>query len=179
MINTLKKTIVNILVTTSVVIMVLPVIWYILDVFGADIMFGTTLIDGDNPVLILKNAKDIPFMTLFLRGENAFIINITNMYEIFFMNTIIYFGHLFTRKFESSYVILEYLLDLTYVVIVVIVFGVLFKWIYITPIWVLAVMGIVIYSFLVLLGITRIKRDAKELNKLLQERKEKNVDIVT
>lgn len=148
MIETIKKTIINIMVTTCAVLLLLP-LWIIIQYINKPDTY------------ILYNLFEIQF---------KFAIN---TYQILLANIVIHLGLLLTRKFESTYAVFEYLLDISYIILVLIVFGILFKWIYSTPIWVLAIMGVVVYIFNILLNFIRIKKDAKDLNSLLQKRKEK------
>ncbi|MDR0322900.1 MAG: DUF3021 family protein [Treponema sp.] len=88
---------------------------------------------------------------------------------------VIHLGLLFTRKFESKYYFLEYLLDIGYIMAVLIVSGAVLGWYDFTPIWILAVMAIVIYFFGLFANIVRTNEDVKEINKLLQKRKERKI----
>jgi len=94
-------------------------------------------------------------------------------FQVLLANTIIYSGLFFTRKFESRYAILEYLLDISLVIVVVLVFGTIFEWYKDFP-WLLAIMAIMIYIFGLLTGLVRARKDIKDINELLKKRKEKD-----
>jgi hypothetical protein len=106
-------------------------------------------------------------------------ITVRTFFEIFGANIIIHLGLILTKKFESSYAVLEYLLDVSYVIIVLVAFGFIFDWFSSVPSWYLAIMAVVIYAFGIFIHIARIKKDADVLNKLLQEHKQKNATTVT
>ena len=131
----MKRTAVNIMVTTGTSILILALI--------AAIIGGTSL-------------------------------NLSAIYQTFLANIVIHICLFFTHKFESKYIVLEFLLDTSSTIAVLVVFGAIFGWFNFTPIWVLAVMTIVIYTFGLITNIFRLREDAKEINKLMQKRREKN-----
>ena len=155
MIEVIKKTLINIMVTTSAVIMFLPVV-------------------GVAVIAVAERKGILIILTAFINGDISGKISAGTIYEIFIVNSIIHFGFLLTRKFESSYVALEYLLDVGYTISVLVVFGLIFNWNSTIPLLFLAIMGVIVYSFNVLLGIIRFNKNAKELNELLQKRKERH-----
>jgi len=140
MIDKIKKTIINIMVTTSAAIMLLAVF--------------AVIIDGK-------------------------AIRINTHFEIFGACIVIHLGLIITRKFESSYAVLEYLLDISYIFAVLFTFGFLFDWFSTITIWYLIIMVVVIYTFGSFINIVRIRKDADELNKLLLKRKEKHINNAT
>jgi len=77
-------------------------------------------------------------------------------------------------KFEIRNLILEYLVDISYIIAVLIVFGLIFDWYSAIPVWLIVAMAVVIYIFAMIFTVTKIKNDAKELNQLLQKRQEKD-----
>jgi len=150
MIEAIKKTIINSMITTCVVVMLLPVAWV---------------------ALTVARGIDKPIFAALMSGDILVRISANTIYEIFLVNVIIHFGFFLTRKFESLYIVLEYLLDLGYTVLVLVLFGIVFNWYYAIPIWLLAIMGVLVYAFHVLIGILRLKKDANDLNGLLKKRK--------
>ncbi len=133
--HNIKKTIMNIMITTCAALMLLAVF---------------ALINGGRAV--------------FLR----------TFFEIFGANVLIHLGLMLTKRFESSFAALEFLIDISYTIAVLIVFGIVFNWYSSTPVWYLIIMAVVIYAFGVFINIIRIKKDADELNALLQKRKNKH-----
>jgi hypothetical protein len=106
-------------------------------------------------------------------------INVITFFEIFAANIVIHLGHILVKKFESSYAILEYLLDLSYIIAVLVVFGLIFDWYSTIPVWYLIIMALVIYAFGTFINIVRMRKNADELNKLLKKYKDRNSSTVT
>jgi len=92
------------------------------------------------------------------------------VFEIFAANIIIVFGLYLRWKFEIRYLILEYLVDISFIIAVLVVFGLVFDWYSAIPVWLLVVMAVVIYMFATIVSVAKIRKDADELNKLLQTR---------
>ena len=97
--------------------------------------------------------------------------------QIFAANIVINVGLFILWKFEIRYTILQYLLDVTYIIVVLVVFGLIFNWYFTVPVWLLAVMAVVIYALATIITITKFRKDTNEINKLLQKRKEKQGDF--
>jgi hypothetical protein len=95
------------------------------------------------------------------------------VFEILAANVVIILGLFLRMKFEIHNLILEYLVDISYIIAVLIVFGLIFDCYSAIPVWLLVVMAVVIYIFAMIFTVTKIKKDAEELNKLLRARKEK------
>jgi len=131
---------------------------------------------------IKRKIMDIMFTTctaLMLIAVFAVIIGykeiyVNTLFEIFAANIVIHLGLIITKKFESSYAILEYVLDVSYIIVVLIVFGLIFDWFSSIPVWYLVIMAIVIYAFGIFINIAKIRKESDDLNKLLQKRKNKN-----
>jgi len=114
--------------------------------------------------------------SLLFKVEITFV---PTVFEVFAANIVIILG-LFTRwKFEIRNIILEYLVDISYTIVVLVVFGLIFDWYSAIPVWLLVAMAVVIYIFAMIFTVTKIKNDAKELNKLLQKRQEKQTDTAS
>lgn len=102
--------------------------------------------------------------------SGAQFLLIHSVFQSFIVNFIIHIGLLLTHKFESSYAILELMLDIGYMVAVVIIFGAIFNWYSSTPIWVLAIMTTIIYFAGILLNMVQVRHEVEEINELLQKR---------
>jgi hypothetical protein len=100
-------------------------------------------------------------------------ITVPTVFQIFGANIVVNFGLLLTNKFECRYVIVEYLLDISYIIAVLVVSGAIFDWYSSTPVWVLVIMAVVIYIFTLIISMNKLRNDTKEINKLLQKRREK------
>lgn len=94
---------------------------------------------------------------------------ISSVFESFLANIIIHAGLLLLHRFESQYALLEYTLDISYTVTVVLVSGAVFDWYRSTPIWMLVVMSVIIYLIGMLLGIFHMRKEIEEINHLLKQ----------
>lgn len=104
-----------------------------------------------------------------ISGAQFLLIN--SVFQSFIVNFVIHIGLLYTHRFESSYAILEFMLDIGYMEVVVIIFGAIFNWYGSTPIWVLAIMTTIIYIVVVFLNMVQMRQEVEEINELLQKRK--------
>jgi hypothetical protein len=93
--------------------------------------------------------------------------------QIFAANIVINAGLFMLWKFEIRYIILQYLIDVSYIIVVLVVFGAIFDWYSVVPVWLLAAMAVVIYILGTIITITKFRKDTDEINELLQKRKEK------
>lgn len=94
-------------------------------------------------------------------------ISFYNVFTTLGVNIVLHLGLLLTHKFESKYFVLEALLDIGYIVIVLSIWGALFDWM---PIWMLAIMGVLIYLISLHLSMVRIRAEVSAINKSLQRR---------
>jgi len=131
--------------------------------------------------------RKIVFNTMFTTGA-AFVILavffvifdlkfilVPTVFQIFTANIVINAGLLLISKFESRYAIVEYFLDISYIIVVLVVFGAIFDWYSAVPVWVLVVMAIVIYLFAIIISMNKLRNDTKKINELLQKRREKDI----
>jgi hypothetical protein len=101
------------------------------------------------------------------------------VFEVFAANILIILGLFMRWKFEIRNIILEYLVDISYTIVVLVVFGLIFNWYSAIPVWLLVGMAVVIYIFATIISVTKIKKDAKELNILLRKRQEKQANTAS
>ena len=106
-------------------------------------------------------------------------IPIITIFQIFTANIIINIGLYFRSKIEIRKFLLEFFIDVSYIIIVLLIFGYIFDWHSYVPVWYLAMMASVIYIISVITTVVKIKNDTKEINDLLQKRKEKNTNIAS
>lgn len=102
-------------------------------------------------------------------------ITVTTVFEVLGANIVINLGILLLHNLDTRYLILEYLIDICYIIIVLVTFWKIFGW-YNTPILVLVIMAVVIYAFASMLDILIIKKETKIINELLQKRDENTDD---
>ncbi len=105
---------------------------------------------------------------------NAKFLFISSVFQSLLANIVINAGFCLTSKFESKYAALEIALDISYTIIVLIIFGAIFDWFTNgTPIWILIIMAVLIYLFGILISLFRIREDIETINQLLQNRNNK------
>jgi len=91
--------------------------------------------------------------------------------QIFAANIVINVGLFLRWKIEIRYIFLEYLINVSYIIVVLVAFGAMLNWFSVVPIWLLVVMAIVIYALAAIISITKSRKDTEEINELLQKRK--------
>jgi len=119
-------------------------------------------------------------LTIFVRiviPGGTLLLN--TVFEILVANIVINLGLILTRKFENSYAVLEFSLDVSYIVAVLVVSGVIFGWYSTVPVWYLVVMAVAIYTFAVLTSLVRTRKDVREINELLRKRKKEQSDTAS
>jgi hypothetical protein len=139
----------------------------------------------------MKEIKNIIALIMFVTGAASVILAafsalfgveihfVPSVFEIFAANILIILGLFVRRKFEIRYMLLEYLIDITYTVAVLVVSGFVFNWYSSVPMWLLVVMAVVIYLFGMIIFFIRFKKDTNEMNELLQKRKKKQAETVS
>jgi hypothetical protein len=118
----------------------------------------------------------LAIFAVIIGGKSIYVHTIL---EILAANMVIHVGLFLIWKFESSYAVLAYFLDISYLIAVLVVFGVIFDWYSSVPVWVLVIIGLAIYLFGLCTNMVRIRKDLKEMDELLQRRKGKNAGNVT
>jgi hypothetical protein len=124
-----------------------------------------------NDIMFVTGAA-LVILTLFSLLLDVEIGFVPTVFQIFAANIVIILGLFLRGKFEIRNIILEYLIDISWIIAVLIVFGLIFDWYSAIPVWLLVVMAVVIYIFAMIFTVTKIKKDAEELNKLLRARTE-------
>jgi len=125
---------------------------------------------------MVTTAATLVILSIFKIVFNQDYIRVRGVLEILGANAVINCGLLLTHKIESRFIILEYLLDISYIIAVLVVFGAVFNWYSTAPVWVLVVMAVMIYLFAIIITITRIQSSTRKINELLRKRREKNDD---
>ena len=124
--------------------------------------------------IIFTTGSSLVILAVFFLVFDIETMLVPTVFQIFGANIVINCGlFLMWKKVEIRYVLLEYLLDVGYIIIVLVVFGMIFDWYSAISVWVLAVMAVIIYILAITISINKIRRDTREINELLQKRKEK------
>jgi len=125
--------------------------------------------------ILVTTSLSLILLTLVMRfmhpGYDIFLSY--HLLNILGANIVIHMGLILTRKFESSFFLLELILDITYTTVVLIVFGFIFGWFVVTPVWVLAIMAVLIHITVILLSMARARSDAKRINTIIHMRDKK------
>ena len=102
--------------------------------------------------------------------SGAKFLCIDSVFQTFGANVVIHLGLILTNKFESKYLVLESFVDISYTIGILLAFGFAFDWFPYTPVWVLAIMAVVVYLIGYTINILRVREDVKIVNVLLQNR---------
>jgi len=100
-------------------------------------------------------------------------IFVSSIYQSLLANIIIHFGFQLLKIFESKYFMLEVLLEMSYVFVVLGICGFLFQWYSSTPIWLVAIMGVIVYTVGCAMNAKIINDDVKIINQQIKMRREK------
>lgn len=134
---------------------------------------------------IAVNVLATTALSIFLMCLVAIIRGFTLMgvfvpFEILLVNLLAHIGFILLDKIDMRYKILNYTVMLIYLIGIIVGFGFLFKWFVVNEIWVVCLVGVVVFSIALVVDLVRINRDASEINSNLQElRKRKNQDNIS
>jgi len=126
--------------------------------------------------IMFSTGSSLIILAVFLLFAGAEINYARAVLQIFAANIVINVGLFLRWKIEIRSIILEYLINVSYIIAVLVVFGLMFDWFSTVPVWLLVVMAFVIYALAAIISITKSKKDTDEINELLQKRKEKKED---
>lgn len=129
---------------------------------------------------LIKNTLAATGLTVLILAAIGTLIGarfvfISSVYQSLGVNLLIQLGLPLVRKRESNYFIVEALLDIGFVLLVLIPAGFAFDWYGNgTPLWIVILMGIVIYALGCTVDIMRINNDIKFINQKLKSRNGEN-----
>jgi len=103
-------------------------------------------------------------------ASRAKCIYIQTLFQVFAANAIAHFGLFITSRLELKYAAVKALLDIALITFMLLMFGMIFNWFTSTPIWLLAIMGFVMYAISAILNLFRMKHEAQEINALIKKR---------
>ena len=101
---------------------------------------------------------------------NAECLYIRTVFEALGANLAIHLCLLLLHQFELKYPIFEMALEVLIVIVISIVLGAIFQWFTSIPIWVLIIMGTVIYIVSLILNAMTMKQEAEKINTLITKR---------
>lgn len=101
---------------------------------------------------------------------HASCIFLETVFQAFGANIIAHVGILWIKKTELKNVVLEMVLEITWIVGILLVFGQNFHWFHSLSFLLLVGMGVIIYVLSLCLNLIQMKQDAKEINSLIKHR---------
>lgn len=101
---------------------------------------------------------------------HASCIYLETVFQAFGLNLITHLGITGIKKIESRNIFTEMVLEITFIVCELLVFGLLFRWFTSLSFLLLVCMGIVIYIISLFLNLLQMKQEAKEINLLIKKR---------
>lgn len=101
---------------------------------------------------------------------------LSSVYQTLLVNILIHVGLVFVRKIESKYFVIEVAIEIGYVMVIILVFGAVFKWFTNPPLWVIVLMGLVVYIICCLINIFHINGDISFINDQLKLRNAEQSD---
>ncbi len=110
--------------------------------------------------------------------NGARFLFISSVYQTLAANIVIHLGLSLLKRFECKYFIVEIVAELGYVLAVLAISGYVFGWYSSTPIWLLAIIGTVVYLLGSLINIFRVNSDVEFINHQLKLRKEQTNQII-
>lgn len=112
----------------------------------------------------------LSIVALFYKAEYLYL---KTVFQVLGVNILVHLGLVLIHKIQIKYVVLETALDVILITGALLAFGVIFDWFTSTPIWILVIMGIILYMASLLLNLLQMKKEAQELNALIKKRNEK------
>ena len=106
---------------------------------------------------------------------HAKCIYLQTTFQVLGINIIVHVGLIFLSKIEVKHTIIEIALDIALIMIMLFVFGSIFHWFTSTPMWILVIMGFIIYIVSVILNLLCMKQEAQEINALIKKRDRKKI----
>lgn len=104
---------------------------------------------------------------------HAQCIYLQTVFQVLGTNIMVHFGLFFLNKLEVKYAVFEIFLNITLILVMLFLFGSVFHWYTSTPIWVLIIMGILIYIASIILNLLCMQQEAQEINALIKKRNSK------
>lgn len=125
---------------------------------------------------IIKNSLATTGLALMILSIVAILYNgklicIETVFQILFSSLVINFILIFLKHFESKFFLVELFAEIGSTLTVLIVAGYWFNWYESIPIWVLIIIGIVVYLVGCLIDMFHITNDIRFINDQLMKRK--------
>ena len=124
--------------------------------------------------IVFTYGASITILSLFSLFIGLDTITVIMIFELLGANIIIHLGILLLHKLETRYLFLEYIIDTSYIIIILVIFWKIFNW-YLVPFWLIIASAIVIYIFTIILEFRTCQKETRMINELLKKRDE-NID---
>ena len=99
---------------------------------------------------------------------SAEFLCVKTVFQVFLVNVVAHLILLLMYKIEIKYFAVEVAVEIVLTVALSLLFGAIFNWYISTPLFVLVLMSIAIYMISIILNVLHMKREADEINKLIQ-----------
>lgn len=99
---------------------------------------------------------------------SAQFLCVQTVFQVFLVNVVAHLILLLMYKIEIKYFAVEVAVEIVLIIALSLLFGAIFNWYISTPLFVLVLMSIAIYILSIILNILHMKREADEINKLIQ-----------
>ncbi len=119
---------------------------------------------------LTTTALTLLFLSVFAFAYHVQCIFVITVFQAFFANIVIHIGLYLVNKIESRFFLMEHLWEVGYILVVLICCGFLFNWYSSTPLWLVILMGVIIYAISCFINIVKIRDDISEINQELQKR---------
>lgn len=99
---------------------------------------------------------------------SAQFLCVQTVFQVFLANVVAHLILLLMYKIEIKYFAVEVAVEIVLTVALSLLFGAIFNWYISTPLFVLVLMSVTIYIISIVLNILHMKRQADEINELIQ-----------
>ena len=99
---------------------------------------------------------------------SAQFLCVQTVFQVFLVNVVAHLILLLMYKIEIKYFAVEVAVEIVLTVALSLLFGAIFNWYISTPLFVLVLMSVTIYIISIVLNILHMKRQADEINELIQ-----------
>lgn len=125
-------------------------------------------------ICLATTGLSLIFVSLVATFYRANFLCIATVYQILLSNIVIHLGLMLLQRFESKYCIIETLVDIAYVLLVLILFGIWFNWYSSTPLGILIVIGVATYILGSFIDLYRVTTHVTFINQQLKLHNEKS-----
>ncbi len=123
---------------------------------------------------LATTALTLIILTIVASLYKANFLCLSSVYQVLFVNILIHISLILLRKLENKYFLIEVAIEIGDIVVILLVFGFIFKWYAYTSIWVVVLIGIAVYIIGCFINIIKINNDISFINnqlKLLKAKK--------